>query len=272
MKNRFNFETSFRNPQGLGEGGHIERRRLPRLFLVVLNLRNSTNQIKNNAEVDAALGLSQPDISKSVGIRAACLFGWVSQDLRQQTSSKRYPAFFLYVAKRVEMLHSGFGYLTEKRERMIMKFLNAKFIPILSMVLVVISVSCSPTPDSYLKRFTRFVEDVEQNASDYTDEMWDQKDAEFKLFTNEEYDAVAHEITPDDKEVIGELVVRYYKAKGVAMGQSWVDLIDGWCKTVKGGIKGLFGNDFLKDHGIDVDSFNLNELLKFFGGEERSDE
>jgi hypothetical protein len=87
------------------------------LFLVALNLRNSLYQIKNNAEVDAALGLSQPDISKSVGIQTACLFGKVSQDRKQQTSSKRYPAFFLYVAKSSVMFHSGFGYLTEKKKR-----------------------------------------------------------------------------------------------------------------------------------------------------------
>lgn len=39
------------------------------------------------------------DNSKSVGIRTACSFGRVSQDLKQRTRSKRYPAFFLYVAK-----------------------------------------------------------------------------------------------------------------------------------------------------------------------------
>ena len=54
------------------------------------------------------------DNSKSVGIRTACSFGRVSQDLKQRTRSRRYPAFFMYVAKQGEMLHSGFGYLTEK--------------------------------------------------------------------------------------------------------------------------------------------------------------
>ena len=33
---------------------------------------------------------------------------------KEWSSSKRYPAFFLYVARKVEMLHSGFGYLTER--------------------------------------------------------------------------------------------------------------------------------------------------------------
>lgn len=153
-----------------------------------------------------------------------------------------------------------------------MKLLNAKFSFVLLLMLIVVFEACSPKPESYLKRFTKFVEDVELNATSYTDEMWKEKDVEFKRFTNEEYDAVAQEITPDDKEVVGELVVRYYKAKGIAMGQSWVDLIDGWCKTVKGGFKGLFGNEFLKDHGIDVDGFNLDDLLEIFVGKKDSDE
>ena len=74
-------------------------------------------------------------------------------------------------------------------------------------MLIVVFEACSPKPESYLKRFTKFVEDVELNATSYTDEMWKEKDVEFKRFTNEEYDAVAQEITPDDQEVVGELSV-----------------------------------------------------------------
>ena len=55
------------------------------------------------------LDYHNPDISKSVGVSAACLFGKVSQDLKQQTISNRYPAFFLYVAKKRECFILGLG-------------------------------------------------------------------------------------------------------------------------------------------------------------------
>ncbi len=75
------------------------------MFLVSLNLGNSITFIKNNAEADAR--------ALKRGYLAACDKGGFPGP-NETTRSRRYPAFFFYVAKKVEMFHSVLGYSTEK--------------------------------------------------------------------------------------------------------------------------------------------------------------
>lgn len=50
-----------------------------------------------------------------VGIYAACSLCGFLRTIRVERQQKIPRFLFLYVAKKVEMFHSGFGYLTEKR-------------------------------------------------------------------------------------------------------------------------------------------------------------
>lgn len=63
------------------------------LFLVALNLGNSTTFIKNNAEADAHV--------RSVGTWLRVMKE-VFLGPKATISSRRYPAFFLYVAKKLK--------------------------------------------------------------------------------------------------------------------------------------------------------------------------
>ena len=104
--------------------------------------------------------------------------------------------------------------------------------------------SCGPTRESYLEDFTEFIEDVQLYSSSYTNEMWEQKDAEFKSFTSgERYEEVAQELTSEDKKEIGELTARYYKIKGQDWVNDWVNKIEGGIRYGEGFFDGFFGSD-----------------------------
>ena len=103
--------------------------------------------------------------------------------------------------------------------------------------------ACGPTRENYLKSFTQFVEDVEQNCSSYSDEEWEQKNEEFAEFIGVKKDEVKDQLTSDDQRLIGELEIRYQKAKVIDKGKNILESVEKGIEYVNGVIDGIFGSD-----------------------------
>jgi mevalonate pyrophosphate decarboxylase len=92
-----------------------------------------------------------------------------------------------------------------------------------------------------MNTFERFVKRVEKNAMSYTKEQWEKNDEQLKKYVNQ-YDKVKQKLSSDEKMKVGELTVRYYKARVKAKGLNILGEIDGWLEYLKG-----FGDEILKD-------------------------
>lgn len=114
---------------------------------------------------------------------------------------------------------------------------------VLGFILMIALAACGPTRESYLNSFTQFVEDVEQNCASYSDEVWEQKNAEFAEFTGVKKDVVKDQLTTEDQRLIGELETRYQKAKVIDAGKDVFESVEKGVEYVNGVIDGIFGSE-----------------------------
>ena len=97
-----------------------------------------------------------------------------------------------------------------------------------SVALTFFLVSCQPASTKFIKQFTSFVEQVEQNHTTYSDnDEWDPIDAQLQSFMSQYKELDAKQtFTDEEKKQVGELVGRYYKARfsdwGVFKVVRWV--------------------------------------------------
>lgn len=108
-------------------------------------------------------------------------------------------------------------------------------------IIVILFVSCESTPWSYINSFERFVERVEKNASSYSKEQWEKNDEQLKKYV-EQYDKEKQKLSSDEKRKVGELTVRYCKARVKAKGLNILGEMDDWLEYFKG-----FGEEILKN-------------------------
>lgn len=114
-------------------------------------------------------------------------------------------------------------------------------ISLVGIIMVLMLVSCESNLWSYMNSFERFVERVEKNASSYTNEQWKKNDEQLKHYV-EQYDKEKQKLSSDEKRKVGELTVRYYKARVKAKGLNILGEIDGWLEYLKG-----LGDEIMKD-------------------------
>lgn len=108
-------------------------------------------------------------------------------------------------------------------------------------IIMILSVSCESTPWSYMNSFERFVERVEKSASSYSKEQWEKNDEQFKKYV-EQYDKEKQNLSSEEKRKVGELTVRYYKARVKAKEYDIIGEIDGWMEYLKGFGDGIMNN------------------------------
>ena len=108
-------------------------------------------------------------------------------------------------------------------------------------IIMILFVSCESTPWSYMNSFERFVERVEKNASSYSKEQWEKNDEQLKKYV-EESDKEKQKLSSDEKRKVGELTVRYCKARVKAQGLNILGEMDDWLEYFKG-----FGEEILKN-------------------------
>lgn len=118
---------------------------------------------------------------------------------------------------------------------------KTKTIAFISVIVIMLLASCQSTPWGYVNNFERFVERVEKNATSYTNEQWEKNDGQLKKFVDQ-YDKEKQRLSSDEKKKVGELTVRYYKARVKAKGLNILGEIDGWLEYLKG-----FGDEIMKD-------------------------
>ncbi len=112
---------------------------------------------------------------------------------------------------------------------------------LVGIVMILLFTSCQSKPLGYVDSFERFVERVEKNASSYSQEQWEKNDERLQNFI-ERYDKEKKKLSSDDKKKVGELTVRYYKARVKSMGFGILDEIGGWLDYLEG-----FANEIMKD-------------------------
>lgn len=111
----------------------------------------------------------------------------------------------------------------------------------IGIIIVLLLMACNSMPIGYVNSFERFVERVEKNALSYTKEQWEKNDEQQKKYV-ERYKTEKSKLTTDEKRKVGELTVRYYKARVKSMGFSILDEIGGWLDYLEG-----FANEIMKD-------------------------
>lgn len=109
------------------------------------------------------------------------------------------------------------------------------------VLILMVGVACQSKPLGYLNGFERFVERVERNASTYSQEQWNRNDEHLQKFI-ERYDKEKQKLSSDEKRKVGELTVRYYKARVKSMGLNILDEIGGWLDFLEG-----FADEIMKD-------------------------
>ena len=104
---------------------------------------------------------------------------------------------------------------------------------LVGIITILLFASCQSTSLGYVDSFERFVERVEKNASSYSQEQWKKNDERLQNVI-ERYDKEKKKLSSDDKKKVGELTVRYYKARVKSMGLNVFDEIGGWLDYLEG--------------------------------------
>lgn len=98
------------------------------------------------------------------------------------------------------------------------------YVALVALLFLTVMISCKPAPQRHLNDFESFVTEVEENATIYTDEEWEQCDAEY----SHHIDVLNQEksqLTEEEQRAFNKLPVRYYKAKVKAKGHKAIDAI-----------------------------------------------
>lgn len=142
---------------------------------------------------------------------------------------------------------------------------------LVAILIGMLFVSCQSTPQGYLNAFERFVEEVEQDASSYSKGDWSERNEEFEEFVGEKYEKVKDKLSAEDKRVMAEFVVRYYKARIVTSSVEFlnqvgkgVDFLEHFGKELFEEIKPL-KEQYLDEVTIDslLDEDFINKLFEY---------
>lgn len=101
------------------------------------------------------------------------------------------------------------------------------------LLLTCVATSCQ-SKKSYIQKFEKFVVNVEQNCSAYTDEDWAGADAQFHAFTEIEYQKYQNKLTPEDRNQLGRLTARYAKVRYKSALHQASDYVDDVMDAVEG--------------------------------------
>lgn len=109
---------------------------------------------------------------------------------------------------------------------------------LVGIITILLFVSCQSSPLGYVDSFESFVERVEKNASSYSQEQWEKNDEKLQNYI-ERYDKEKQKLSSDEKRKVGELTVRYYKARMKSLGLNIIGEIGGWIDYLQGFADGI---------------------------------
>lgn len=93
--------------------------------------------------------------------------------------------------------------------------------------------------DAYIKKFSNFIEDVNTNNRNYTDEDWKNAELKYKEFSEKEYIKFRNDFTESDKELIGKLKSSYQIIKVKKETKNILEDAKDVVYQIKGAIEGV---------------------------------
>ena len=129
-----------------------------------------------------------------------------------------------------------------------------KYFIIASMVLFLVSCLNPTSKESYIEKFERFVDRVEQNHTKYNDKDWEWSDSQFKKYNKDWYLKFSDEFTLSDQIKIKSLIIRYHSYKNKediseVLKQLFKEDID----DVQKKVEEYFENDMEEDLGTIIE-------------------
>jgi hypothetical protein len=107
---------------------------------------------------------------------------------------------------------------------------------VLMVAFLVLVTSCNYfyNKEKYLRDYTRFVTDLEQQSPTYTTAQWDEAQLQFEQFNTELYQRIYSDLTPDDQQTIGRLKARYTKVQLRHQLNKMLDGVEDGLEQLKG--------------------------------------
>lgn len=99
---------------------------------------------------------------------------------------------------------------------------------ILFALTLLVFVACAPTSkESYLEQYSKFVKEVSENASNYTEKDWVKQDKMYQKYSDEWYKKFQAEFTTSDKITLTSYKVKYSYYRGLNKLGDWtIDVIN----------------------------------------------
>lgn len=89
----------------------------------------------------------------------------------------------------------------------------SKYILVISLMLFVVSCLTPTSKESYLEKFERFIDRVEENHKKYNDKDWDWADSQFEKYNGDWYLKFREDYNLSDQIKIKSLIIRYHSYK-----------------------------------------------------------
>jgi len=89
---------------------------------------------------------------------------------------------------------------------------TVKQLPILVSVLLLFAIACieSFTKDSYIRNYEAWVITLKLHYKDYKDSDWSRAEAEFKRYSETEYNRLKDDLTQEERQKVDRLAGQYY--------------------------------------------------------------
>ena len=121
------------------------------------------------------------------------------------------------------------------------------------LLTILLASSClgKPTKEQYIDQFTAFVDNVTEDAKEYTDADWEKADKQFRKFVEQnspEYDGL---LSPEERKAIGKLEGRYLMLRA----KTGLQKAKQGLKELKDQGEGFFEavKESMKENGLDID-------------------
>ena len=85
----------------------------------------------------------------------------------------------------------------------------------MTMLSVFLLTGCSETKEDYVKDFGEFIEKVNKDGKDYSEDKWKKVDAQFKEFSETKYKKYSSELTSEELVEVTKYKASYMTMRGV---------------------------------------------------------
>lgn len=93
--------------------------------------------------------------------------------------------------------------------------MKAKLFFLIATFSLFILTGCSETKEDYVKDFGEFIEKVNKDSKDYSEDKWKKADAQFKEFSETKYKKYSSELTASELVEITKYKASYMTIRGV---------------------------------------------------------